>query len=283
MLLHDDPYALSGCACGDPYNYRSYTTPHSTYANRAVVLPRLAPLNPTVEEQPYYLREAAQTPSMAPLVSRAVPLSGALAGVQAGAVNPPEGTTAEGRIEALEQQWAEARAKAQSPEYAGQKHAQGTDLPMSLDGPMILNTMVEVDYYLDPKGWERCTINQWLNGTPSEDDLGFGSSIKKQFTAPVLEADPPQGCGDHSYGNQYEDAFKALAKAGAPERLIKLIRERGSSKLATKAPIFKSDAEKNIGAAAGGTFGELTKYLLWGAVIYAAVTFGPALLKKGSK
>ena len=276
MMTHDDRYELSGCECGDPYNYRRYTTPHATYANRAVVLPRLAPFNPTIEEAPYYLREAAQTSVGMPPAAQAVPWARGAAGVQAGATKPPEGTTAEGRAEALEQQWAEARAKAQSPEYAGQNHAQGTDLPMSLDGPMILATMIEVDYYLDPKGWERCTINHWLNGTPSEDDLGFGSSFKKNFTAPTLE----EHCGDHSFGNQYDAAFKALKEAGAPDRLIKLLRERGGSKLATKAPIFKKDAEKNIGAAVGGTFGDLTKYLLWGAVIYAAVTFGPALFKK---
>lgn len=227
---------LSGCDCSDPYGYR----------NQAQPLRRYAPYVDSDDEQPYYLREASHTPSVAPAVARAVPLSGALAGVQSGAKTPPSDTTAEGRAQALVQKWAEAQAKARTPEYASMSRAQGTDLPEALEAPMILNTMEEVDYYLDPNGWERCTINHWLIGTPSEDDLGFGSSIKKQFTAPVLEADPPQGCGDHSYGDQYADAFDALKSAGAPDTLIGLIRKRGQAKRDMKKGIFKEDAESNI-------------------------------------
>lgn len=195
---------------------------------------------------------------------------------QKGAAKPPEGTTPEGRVEALEVQWSEARQKAQTPEYASQMHAQGTDLPQSLEGPMLLATMTEVDYYLDPKGWERCTINAWLNGTPSEDDLGFGASIKKQFTAPVLE----DYCGDHSYGNQYDEAFDALKNAGAPARLIKLLRDRGQIKIDTKKQTFQKDVQKNLAAGATDTLDVWKKYLIWAVVIYAGVTtVVPALLK----
>jgi hypothetical protein len=280
MMIHDELYALSGCACGDPYNYRSYTTPHSTYANRAVVVPRTGTFGPRTTTVPYYVREGLQTDSVTPLVSSPFGTKGALAGndPQKGAKTPPADTTPEGRAKALEVQWAEARDKAQTPEYAGQGHAQGSELPMSLEAPLILASMTEIDYYLDPNGWERCTLNEWLNGTPSEDDLGFGSSIKKKFTAPVLE----DICGDHAFGNQYDAAFDALKDAGAPARLIKLLRAHGQTKLEVKKLVFKKDAENNMAKGAQGATDEWKSYLIWGVVIYAAITVvTPALLGRG--
>lgn len=205
-------------------------------------------------------------------------LSGSL-GPQKGAVKPPEGTTPEGRAEALENQWVEARTKAQAPEYKGQAHAQGTDLPQSLDGPMVLTTMTEVGYYLDPKGWEWCTINHWLNGTPSEDDLGIGSSVKKLFTAQVLE----DYCGDHAFGDQYEAAFEALKDTGAPPRLIKLLRERGQMKLDVKKAVFQKDVGEGLRKGAEDTLDAWKKYLIWAIVVYAGVNLLPALLKSKDK
>lgn len=88
----------------------------------------------------------------------------------------------------------------------------------------MLEIMQAVGKYLPHDSWQYCTINAWLTGTPSEDDVSF---FGKYFTEmPLLE----EVCGDHTwFGNQFAAAFKELSYRGAPADLVQWINAKGTA------------------------------------------------------
>ena len=60
------------------------------------------------------------------------------------------------------------------------------------DGVEMQDIMTSVAKYLGPDTWQFCTIEAWLNGTPSEDDLDWKAEYFSEM--PRLE----EFCGDHA-------------------------------------------------------------------------------------
>jgi hypothetical protein len=135
---------------------------------------------------------------------------------------PPAGTTADGRVQALIDKYGQG----------------GTTI-----GQETPDIMQEVSYYVNGQSWVYCTINEYLNGTPSEDSQG--GWLKRQFTAPCLE----DYCGDWSYGDQYAKALEILASQGAPKLLIDWITTKSVPKLKEKEDKWRRDADDNYGKA----------------------------------
>ena len=268
MMIDESLSGTAGCTCNNPYKVQGYYQPMYTSPARAMsgsqtVVGNARALSGgrTLSGGTAELNETISKMSLEQF-NKFKETWEALTGVVLPAPPHLGGKTHEQRMDELEQKWAEARAKAQSPEYANQQHGQGSDLPEKLEGPLILATMTELAHWISTRGWVYCTMQEWLNGTPSEDDLGLFSSVKSAFTAPTLE----QHCGDESYGDQYADAFELLSASGAPARLVKLIKERGAAKYAMKKEIFKKDAEQNITSATKATLEQLNPLNPFGAI-----------------
>jgi len=139
-------------------------------------------------------------------------------------IKPPAGTTAQQRVQTLIDTYG------------------GADLSQYGAGPpsqQLIDIGLELQYYVNGNSWVYCTLMNYLNGTPSEDDLGWWS---KKFTTHCMEDE----CGDHSYGNQYKAALEILAKQGAPKSFVEWIDKKSAPLLAKKIPIYKKDAEQNL-------------------------------------
>lgn len=143
-------------------------------------------------------------------------------------------------------------ARAHGRAVAG-RHLAGADLPTLQtlrakygDGPHsgieeiseIMSTLV-YPVFTD-KDWQYCTINQWLNGAPSEDDL----SLVEEYMSgmPTLET----WCGDHSYFDQYKAAFEDFENRGAPKEVIDWLRKKGEFNKQKKLVIAQQEGEKNL-------------------------------------
>lgn len=93
---------------------------------------------------------------------------------------------------------------------------------------------------LDDESWEYCTIGAWLNGNPSEDDISWWQ--EEVSGVPTLET----VCGDHSFFNQYDEAFNTFAKKGAPKEVIDWLRQKGSGAQAVKKKMVEQQTEENV-------------------------------------
>lgn len=72
--------------------------------------------------------------------------------------------------------------------------------------------------------WQYCTINQWIDGTPSEDDLSWKAEYFSNYR--TLE----DTCGDHTtIGSQYDEAFDDLKDEGCPQDVINWLRTKGQA------------------------------------------------------
>lgn len=94
------------------------------------------------------------------------------------------------------------------------------------------------------KDWQFCTINAWLTGTPSEDDLSWKAKYFSEM--PRLE----EVCGDHSFFNQFEAAFSDLKDKGAPKEVIDWLRSKGEAKIKEKVATAEKEGQTNVGKAA---------------------------------
>ena len=107
-------------------------------------------------------------------------------------------------------------------------------------GVEVQRIMQEVARYLSPDSWQYCTINSWLLGTPSEDDLTWKAKYFSEM--PRLE----ETCGDHTtFGSQYNEAFDDLKSTGAPTSFITWLRNKRTLK-PVKTAIAETEGEQNI-------------------------------------
>ena len=113
------------------------------------------------------------------------------------------------------------------------------------DGPTVngdenLAIRTEVAAYIDPQGWQYCTLNAWLDGIPSEDDLTWKAHWFSEM--PRLE----ESCGDHAFGNQFTKAFDELIDKGAPKGFTDWIKVKGNAKSAQKRGIAEIEGKTNV-------------------------------------
>jgi hypothetical protein len=93
------------------------------------------------------------------------------------------------------------------------------------DANEMQEIMQLVSAYLSPDSWQYCTINAWLTGTPSEDDLNFFGNYFTEM--PRLE----DVCGDHVWlWSQFKEAFDDLEDAGASPDFVKWINVKGMAR-----------------------------------------------------
>lgn len=101
-----------------------------------------------------------------------------------------------------------------------------------------------VDPFLGGESWQRCTLEQWLNGLPSEDDLSWKGKYFSEM--PTLE----ETCGDHTtFGSQYDEAFDDLKSAGCPQDAIDWLRKKGKANFdfKNKARVAEKEGSSNVG------------------------------------
>ena len=108
---------------------------------------------------------------------------------------------------------------------------------MIRDGSEAADVMSLVGPFLKDDSWQYCTINAWLNGLPSEDDLDWKAKYFSEM--PRLE----EVCGDHSFFNQYNAAFDDLKSAGCPQAVMDWIRAKGQANFDFKRKGAKAEAE----------------------------------------
>lgn len=121
----------------------------------------------------------------------------------------------------------------------------GADLSSYGGGPpsqQLIDIGTELQYWVNGDSWVYCTLINYLNGTPSEDSLGWWSG---KFTAHCMEDE----CGDRSYGDQYAEALKILAAQGAPPQFVAWIKAKSDPLLAKKTSIYRKDASETESAA----------------------------------
>jgi len=100
--------------------------------------------------------------------------------------------------------------------------------------------MKEVARYLPTDSWQYCTINAWLLGVPSEDDLSWKAEYFSEM--PRLE----ETCGDHTtFGSQYDEAFDDLKSEGAPTSFVTWLRDKRTLK-AQKTVVAEKEGKENI-------------------------------------
>jgi len=143
------------------------------------------------------------------------------------------------------------------------------------DANEMQEIMQLVSAYLLPSSWQYCTINAWLTGTPSEDDLDFFGNY---FTnMPRLE----DVCGDHTFlSSQFKEAFDDLKAAGAPADFITWLNVKGTARR-YKTTETNQEGEDRFDqavkdAARAGTIGASTI----GASAIFAVLFGMFLITR---
>jgi hypothetical protein len=90
------------------------------------------------------------------------------------------------------------------------------------------------------KDWQYCTINMWLNGVPSEDDLSW----KAKFGSEMLTLE--EQCGDHSFLNQYDAAFDDFADKGAPKEVIDWLRQKGKTTYEKKIKLTEKEGAEAV-------------------------------------
>ena len=105
----------------------------------------------------------------------------------------------------------------------------------------MLEIMQHVAVFLKPESWQYCTINAWLNGNPSEDDVSWKAV---HFTEmPLLE----EVCGDHTtFGSQYKEAFDDLSSAGASETFVTWLNAKGTAAMHKKKAIAETEGKANF-------------------------------------
>jgi len=149
------------------------------------------------------------------------------------------------------------------------------DAPVK-DGVEMQEIMAEVAEYYGPDTWQFCTINAWLNGTPSEDDLSWEAEYFSEM--PRLE----EFCNDHAWGNQYDAAFDDLKDAGAPPAFIQWLRDKQGNLAAKKVGIAESEGSENFGKAKSDAgwalFGTAGLGLVVAAVVFYAMMRQPVVV-----
>ena len=149
------------------------------------------------------------------------------------------------------------------------------DAPVK-DGVEMQKIMAEVAEYYGPDTWQFCTINEWLLGAPSEDDLSWKAEYFSEM--PRLE----ERCGDHSLGDQYNAAFYYLKEAGAPAAFVQWLKTKQGNLAAQKVAIAEKEGSENLdkakrdaGWALSGTAG---LGLVVAAVVFYAMRRQPVVV-----
>jgi hypothetical protein len=134
--------------------------------------------------------------------------------------------------------------------------------------------MKEVARYIKPDTWQYCTINSWILGTPSEDDIGFKGTLWSEM--PRLE----EICGDHTvFGSQYDEAFDDLKSAGAPAAFIKWLRYHKQNKMTLKKGIANVEGHKGYKKSVDAVKSALT-WQVGAPILLIGAAFAYAMLRE---
>ena len=104
-----------------------------------------------------------------------------------------------------------------------------------------LAIMTEVGKYVDPKGWQYCTINALLDGLPSEDDLSWKARYFSEM--PRLE----EVCGDHALSDQYAAALSDMVSGGAAKEFAAWLQTKSAAKRSKKAAVAEKEGQTGFG------------------------------------